>query len=238
MVACKIINKDKASTKFIEKFLPRELEILKKIKHPNIVKVLNIYGLGSKVFVFMNHCSLGDLLDYIRDHGAYSEAQAKVLFGQLLSAVQYLHSMYIAHRDLKCENILLARTDFLMLTDFGFSRYFRPGDTPLSTTFCGSAAYAAPEIIEGAAYNPLLGDAWSLGCVLFIMLSGTMPFDDSNLLEMLRIQKNRLLQFPRGPDKKKITARARVLINKCLEPEPRLRASLRQIRNEAWLLAK
>ncbi|KAI5719906.1 hypothetical protein M8J76_016524 [Diaphorina citri] len=225
---------DKASSKFINKFLPRELDILKRIKHPHIVHVLNMFGLGSRVFVFMNYCSFGDLLDHIRDNGHYSEDKGKVLFKQLLSAVTYLHSWNIAHRDLKCENILLSKPDFLMLTDFGFSRYFHPGVTPPSNTFCGSAAYAAPEIIEGTPYNPLLGDIWSMGCILFIMLTGIMPFDDSKVMEMVQIQKARSLTFPKA---RKVSSRAKVLVMKMLEPEPKLRASLVQIEAAAWLVS-
>ncbi|KAL1452211.1 hypothetical protein WDU94_006507 [Cyamophila willieti] len=186
LVACKIINKEKASEKFLSRFLPRELNILKTLNHPHIIKVINMFTLGPRLFVFMNYCSHGDLLDYIRDHGHFKEDNAKLLFRQLVDALKYLHSHHIAHRDLKCENILLGgKGDTLTLTDFGFSRYFFSGRSELSTTFCGSAAYAAPEIIEGIAYDPLFGDIWSLGCVLFIMITASMPYDDSNIPTMV-----------------------------------------------------
>ncbi|CAB0008643.1 unnamed protein product [Nesidiocoris tenuis] len=118
---------------------------------------------------------------------------------QLVDAVGYLHTREIAHRDLKCENIMLSDKDTIKIADFGFARWCCDLVTRkrvLSDTFCGSAAYAAPEILQGIKYNPKMYDVWSLGCILFIMICGTMPFDDKDIKKMMKIQTLRRLTFP------------------------------------------
>ena len=99
--------------------------------------------------------------------------------------------MGFCHRDLKCENVLLTSDLTVRLTDFGFARqieYDENGEVKLSKTFCGSAAYAAPEIIQGKMYDPRKHDSWSQGVILYIMVCGSMPYDDSNVRKMLKEQ--------------------------------------------------
>jgi len=105
-----------------------------------------------------------------------------------------LHENHIAHRDLKCENILLDKGFHVRIGDFGFARLYLPGEEK-SRTFCGSLSYAPPEVIHGDPYNPLLGDLWSIGIVLFIMLNKSMPFDDSGTRKMYESQMNRTWKF-------------------------------------------
>lgn len=140
-LACKYVDKSKAPKDFLEKFFPREIEILTKIVHPNIIGIHSILQSGNTVFIFMRWAENGDLLDYVKKHGAVSEAQANLWFFQMVSAIKYIHSMNYAHRDLKCENILISKHMNIKIADFGFSRKCigKNNETVMSHTFCGSA---------------------------------------------------------------------------------------------------
>ncbi|UYV74271.1 hypothetical protein LAZ67_11002760 [Cordylochernes scorpioides] len=199
--AVKIISRQKASTEYWKRFLPRELSILSELDHPNIIRIYRVLETAEIVFIFMDYAERGDLLDCIRRNGRLPEASVRRYFTQLVRAVQYLHSKQITHRDLKCENVLITQDDNIKLTDFGFSRKCvdpETGRRVLSQTFCGSTAYAAPEVLQGMSYNPMMYDVWSLGCILFIMLTGTMPFDDSNLKKMIRHQLEKRFKYPQS----------------------------------------
>ena len=140
-LACKCVDKSKAPKDFLEKFFPREIQILTKISHPAIIGIHSILQSGSKVFIFMRMAENGDLLDYIKDNGAVVENQANLWFYQMTSAIKYLHSMNFAHRDLKCENILISKHMNIKIADFGFARSCvdDKNEKILSGTFCGSA---------------------------------------------------------------------------------------------------
>lgn len=102
------------------------------------------------IYMLMDYCRHGDLLEYIKEYGSFSEDKAKYYFKQIVSAVSYLHALDIAHRDLKCENVFLMWNNHVKLGDFGFARTCTDslGRKAMSDTFCGSAAYAAPEILK------------------------------------------------------------------------------------------
>jgi len=198
--AIKCIDKRNAPDDFVQKFLPRELEILPKLNHKNIIKVYEILAVSDgRIFIIMDYANKGDLLRYIQKHSALTEQLAQRIFCELSSAVAYCHELGFCHRDLKCENILLADDLTVRLTDFGFAReieYDSDGEVRMSGTFCGSAAYAAPEIIQGHHYDPRKHDSWSLGVILYIMVCGSMPYDDSNVRKMLKEQLRQRVRFP------------------------------------------
>lgn len=140
-LACKIVDKKKVPENLTKKFLPRELTLLLQLKpHPNIIKTHSIFENGSHVFIFMRRAEKGDLLNYIRGQGPIAEPQANLWFFQMTSAVKHLHSINYAHRDLKCENILISANLNLKICDFGFARCCSGSNTEkfLSETFCGS----------------------------------------------------------------------------------------------------
>lgn len=235
-LACKIIDKNKAPLDFLYKFLPRELEILTKIEHPYIIEIHSIIQRGPKIFIFMRYAENGDLLDYIKSHGPTSEQQSRIWFIQITKALKYLHSKDIAHRDLKCENILLSKNLNIKLADFGFARYCinSKGKNIMSETYCGSAAYAAPEVVKGIPYDPKIADIWSLGIILFIMLNAKMPFNDSNLSKLLEDQKNRKFSF-RQKIAGHISPQVKCVVNMLLEPEVTERWRLDDILNCKWV---
>ncbi|NXJ84260.1 TSSK1 kinase, partial [Trogon melanurus] len=192
-VAIKIIDKRKIPKEFLERFLPREIEALKRLEHPSIIKTYEIFATAAKkVYIVMELGEKGDLLNYINMTGAMKEEVARAKFQQLASAVKYCHDLDVVHRDLKCENVLLDVDLNIKLTDFGFSKFLsrdEHGRTILSETFCGSAAYAAPEVLEGIPCDPRISDVWSLGVILYTMVYALMPFDDSDVKKMIHLQK-------------------------------------------------
>lgn len=135
----------------------------------------------------MEYASEGCLLDLMTRKHSLNDIEAKNYFQQMLSALDFCHSKNIAHRDLKLENLLLFWENQLKLGDFGFSRYFdiHSADTTFSQTFCGSNAYISPEILHQQPYNPMLADIWACGVILFAMVYGHLPFDESDSIHKL-----------------------------------------------------
>merc|ERR1719361_1224383 len=189
-VAIKIINKRTAPKDFLEKFLPRELEILQILNHRNIVRAYEIIHINTKTYISLEWAGHGDLLQYVRLKGALKEAECRKFFSDFIEALEYCHGIHIVHRDLKCENVLLSKKNQVKLADFGFARKLTPTD--LSKTFCGSAAYAAPELLQGIPYVGTLADIWSLGVILYIMVCSAMPFRDINIKTLLLDQRQPL----------------------------------------------
>lgn len=153
------------------------------------------------------------------------------------SGLQYLHEMEIAHRDLKCENVLLTSNYNVKLADFGFARYIidsRSGKRVLSDTYCGSMSYAAPEVIRGYPYNPKISDIWSLGVILYILLNKAMPFDEANIKLLYELQIARKWKF-RSKVVSSLTDRVKKLVNNLLEPEVSKRWRLDQIVQSDWI---
>ncbi|XP_059531815.1 testis-specific serine/threonine-protein kinase 1 [Myotis daubentonii] len=238
-VAVKIIDRKKAPTDFLEKFLPREIEILTMLNHRSIVKTYEIFETSDgKVYIVMELGVQGDLLEFIKTRGALHEDDARKKFHQLSSAIKYCHDLDVVHRDLKCENLLLDKDFNIKLSDFGFSKRCLRDDSgrlALSKTFCGSAAYAAPEVLQGIPYQPKVYDIWSLGVILYIMVCGSMPYDDSNIKKMLRIQKEHRINFPRF---KSLTSECKDLIYRILQPDVNRRLHIDEILSHCWVQPK
>jgi len=235
-VACKIIDKKKAAKDFVTKFLPRELDILRRMNHDNVMKVVDIFDFPTKVFIMMEMADNGDLLDYIKKSGNRPDAESKHLFGDLMGGIDYLHGMEIVHRDLKCENILLFKNNKVKIADFGFARLSvdSEGRRIYSETYCGSAAYAAPEILKGTRYNPKTSDLWSCGCILFIIVCGSMPFDDSDVRKMLKTQLKNDVHFP-SRVKDQLNEDCKKLIRQILEVDVQKRLTAAQVLSSSWL---
>ncbi|XP_009908612.1 testis-specific serine/threonine-protein kinase 2 [Dryobates pubescens] len=235
-VAVKVINKKRIPCDFLQRFLPREIEALRRLSHPSIVKTYEIFEASSgKVFIVMELGERGDLLNYIRATGAMKEDVACVAFQQLASAIKYCHDLELAHRDLKCENILLSKDLSVKLADFGFSKPLSRGDDGkliLSQTFCGSAAYAAPEVLEGIPYDPRASDIWSLGVILYTMVYALMPFDDSNVRKMIFLQKQHRIPFPEPRGR---TAEFEDLVSRLLQPNVSERLCIDEVLKHSWL---
>ncbi|NP_001180397.2 testis-specific serine/threonine-protein kinase 1 [Macaca thibetana thibetana] len=238
-VAIKIIDRKKAPADFLEKFLPREIEILAMLNHCSIIKTYEIFETShGKVYIVMELAVQGDLLELIKTRGALHEDEARKKFHQLSLAIKYCHDLDVVHRDLKCDNLLLDKDFNIKLSDFSFSKRClrdESGRMALSKTFCGSPAYAAPEVLQGIPYQPKVYDIWSLGVILYIMVCGSMPYDDSNIKKMLRIQKEHRLNFPRS---KHLTGECKDLIYRMLQPDVNRRLHIDEILSHCWMQPK
>ncbi|XP_004626974.2 testis-specific serine/threonine-protein kinase 1 [Octodon degus] len=238
-VAVKIIDRKKAPTDFLEKFLPREIEVMAILNHRSIIKTYEIFETSQgKVYIVMELGVQGDLLEFIKTQGALQEDDARKKFHQLSSAIKYCHDLDIVHRDLKCENLLLDKDYNIKVSDFGFSKHCvrdDSGQLTLSKTFCGSAAYAAPEVLQGIPYQPKVYDIWSLGVILYIMVCGSMPYDDSNIKKMLRLQKEHRVNFPRS---KHLSSDCKDLIYHLLHPDVHRRLRIDDILSHKWVQPK
>jgi len=240
-VAIKCINTQVAPKDFVEKFLPRELKTLPILHHENIVRVFEILEASNGcVYIVMEEAPNGDLLRYIQHKGALPEPEIRRYFWQLCQAIQYCHSQNICHRDLKCENLLLDKDHKLLLTDFGFSRpviFNNNGSVNLSSTFCGSAAYAAPEIIQGHPYDPRMHDMWSMGVILYIMACGHMPFDDSNVKKMLKVQLKNNIKFP-PKHNSRLSEDLQDLVRHLIQPDVTMRATIKSTMSHTFFNEK
>ncbi|XP_076683702.1 testis-specific serine/threonine-protein kinase 6 [Andrena cerasifolii] len=235
-LACKVIDTARAPRDFVRKFLPRELDILVKLNHPHVVHVHSIFQRRTKYFIFMRFAESGDLLEFVLKNGAVAEGQARVWVRQLALGLQYLHEMEIAHRDMKCENVLLTANFNVKLADFGFARFVidNRGKRVLSDTYCGSLSYAAPEILRGSPYNPKVADIWSLGVILYILLNKAMPFDDTDIKRLYEQQTNRKWKF-RSKVAGSLSENVKRLVSKLLDPDPPKRWKLEQIIKSEWI---
>ncbi|XP_040066988.2 testis-specific serine/threonine-protein kinase 2-like [Ixodes scapularis] len=233
--AVKIIPRHLAPRQYVLHFLPRELAIIPMLKHPNIIEVFDILEIRMKTFVIMELATRGNLLQKITSEGRFSETKAFVFFEQIVDAVSYLHKQHIAHRDLKCENVLLNPNNQVKLADFSFVRYvYNPVNRRkmLSETFCGSAAYAAPEVIQNIRYLPKRHDTWSLGVILYVMVCGQLPFDDSNPFQQVRAQMSRQIPFP---TEYKVSKTCTNLIRHLLEPIVLYRCTATRAMKHPWM---
>ncbi|ESO84015.1 hypothetical protein LOTGIDRAFT_108548 [Lottia gigantea] len=229
MYAAKIIKRKNTSS-----FLSNELTAAIKLDHPNIIKYSEIIILPHATILIMENAALGDLLSYTKDHGAFPNQEAKVMFRQITSAVQYLHQQGFVHRDLKLENILVRGDSSLVLSDFGFTRKVETSGETVSKTFCGSAAYASPEVLQGIPYDPKQNDVWSLGCILYILVCGKMPFDETDLLAMIKKQLMHQIAVPLD-DLIVVHQQCQNLIRSLLHPDPQTRPTLDAVLDSNWL---
>uniref|UniRef100_A0A8C1JP60 non-specific serine/threonine protein kinase n=1 Tax=Cyprinus carpio TaxID=7962 RepID=A0A8C1JP60_CYPCA len=227
----------------------REVRIMKILNHPNIVKLFEVIETEKTLYLVMEYASGGEVFDYLVAHGRMKEKEARAKFRQvqyctisfncrlmlhlrpnIVSAVQYCHQKHIVHRDLKAENLLLDADMNIKIADFGFSNEFTIGNK--LDTFCGSPPYAAPELFQGKKYDGPEVDVWSLGVILYTLVSGSLPFDGQNLKELReRVLRGKYrIPFYMSTDCENLLKRFLVL-------NPVKRGTLEQIMKDRWINA-
>ncbi|VVC44543.1 Protein kinase domain,Protein kinase-like domain,Serine/threonine-protein kinase, active site [Cinara cedri] len=230
----KIIDTNLSSKEYVSKFLPRELDVIRKINHPYIVHTHSILQKKAILFVFMTYAEKGDLFDYITTNGPIKEDQARIWFRQVALAVQYLHTVDIVHRDIKCENILITKNFTVKLSDFSFSKFIKRAQRLNCNTHCCSVWYAPPEVLSLRPYDGKSSDIWSLGVVLYIMIYAKMPFSKNDTKRMYQQQVKR--EWCHHPSiGNLISENLKTCVDNILQPEPRKRWVINNILESDWI---
>lgn len=218
--------------------LLREVGVSLLLDHENIVKLKFLYMDAENYYLFFQHVDGGQLLDFIISHGVLNEKLSRKFLRQIISAVDYCHSNAIVHRDLKIENILLDKKGKLKLIDFGLANFINPYQH--LGTFCGSLYFAAPEVLSAKKYIGPEVDLWSIGVVLYVLVTGRVPFDDSTLPALHRKIKAGIYDLPTGVTPGMFFSfyflECLDLISKLLVIDPRKRASMDDLKRHPWVL--
>lgn len=240
--AVKIISKRKVMGN--NDGVTRELEILGKLNHENIVKLKGFYEDDDSYYLVMEFIPGGDLMDFVAAHGSVGEEAGREITRQILTAIKYVHSLKISHRDLKPDNILIAQDDPVMvkITDFGLAKISNTGT--FMKTFCGTLAYVAPEVLDNSAFQAnnmdkysSLVDMWSLGCLVYVILTGHLPFSGQSQ-EQLYKQIRQGSYHERPLKEAGVSEEAIDFLNRLLEVNPALRLDASKALSHPWISAK
>uniref|UniRef100_A0A3B4A792 non-specific serine/threonine protein kinase n=1 Tax=Periophthalmus magnuspinnatus TaxID=409849 RepID=A0A3B4A792_9GOBI len=217
-VAIKIIDKTQLNPTSLQK-LYREMRIMKTLNHPNIVQLFEVIETEKTLYLVMEYASGGEVFDYLVAHGRMKEKEARAKFRQVSEHKGLL---------LQAENLLLDADANIKIADFGFSNEFSVGSK--LDTFCGSPPYAAPELFQGKKYDGPEVDIWSLGVILYTLVSGSLPFDGQNLKELReRVLRGKYrVPFYMSTD-------CEVILRRFLVLNPTKRCSLEQIMRDKWI---
>jgi len=229
-VAIKILEKGRIKEQGDVRRVNREIKILKKTRHGNIIQLFEVLDTKSSIYLIMECAEGGEMFDFIVAQKRVEEVQACKFFHQIVDGIEVLHNNEITHRDLKPENLLLKATPdgwVVKIVDFGLSNTHEGGK--YLSTACGSPCYAAPEMIASKKYFGPLADLWSVGVILFALVSGYLPFEDPNTSVLY---KKILAGDYTTP--KWLSPEVKDLIDCILEVDPRRRYTIKDIRQHAW----
>lgn len=228
-VAIKVINKDQVKKQGLAEQIKREISIMGLVPHPHIVHLKEVMATKERIFFVMEYVKGGELFSKVAK-GKLKEDLARLYFQQLISAVDFCHSRGVYHRDIKPENLLLDGNGDLKVSDFGLSAISEQlREDGLLHTPCGTPSYVAPEVLRKRGYDGAKADIWSCGVVLFVLLSGYLPFQDENMMKMYGKIFKADFKFPAW-----VSLDARGLISSLLVSDPEKRISVAEIMRNPW----
>ncbi|KAK8853895.1 hypothetical protein M9Y10_016440 [Tritrichomonas musculus] len=226
--ALKVILKSTLSHEGDTERLQREIDTMAFLHHPNIVALHDFFSDEHNFYLVLDYCKGGDLAEYlIKNNGPLHEKQAANVFQQIVSAINYIHQNGVAHRDLKPQNILITVWPNIKISDFGLCGFME--DTKMKT-FCGTPCYTAPECINQVQYNGSYSDVWSLGVILYEMVTGRHPWDVKNITKMIKQITQGQFSVPST-----ITPACDELIKMILKVRPNERPTCEKILNHPWM---
>jgi len=235
-VAIKILDKEKIQKQNMGNQIKKEISIMKMVKHKNIIHMVEVLASKTKIFIVLELVTGGELFDKIVQVGKLTDNQARFYFQQLIDGVEYCHRLGICHRDLKPENLLLDDKGDLKISDFGLSSLYvgdAEGDgtarTELLHTTCGTPNYVAPEVLSDQGYDGKKADVWSCGVILYVLLAGFLPFDESTIVALFAKIQSADFTYPSW-----FTAEVRSLLDQMLVADPLQRFTLTSIKTHAW----
>ena len=230
-VAIKIFDKGKIKNEKEVEYIEREISILKKLNHYNTIKLYNIIQNENFIFLIQEYVPNGELLHFLEnpENMNLTENHICKIYQQIISGIEYLHEIGIAHRDLKLENILLNREKNIKIIDFGLSNKYNKENGELLQSSCGSPCYAAPEMIKGIQYHGLDTDIWSSGILLYLMLCKSFPFNDKNNSKLYQKILSGKFNLPNY-----LSNEAKDLLSKLLKVNPIERIKLDEIKKHPW----
>ncbi|KAL2477552.1 Serine/threonine-protein kinase SRK2B [Forsythia ovata] len=221
----------------IDENVAREIINHRSLRHPNIIRFKEVVLTPTHLAIVMEYAAGGELFERICNAGRFSEDESRYFFQQLISGVNYCHSMQICHRDLKLENTLLDGNPapLLKICDFGYSKSSLLHSKPKSTV--GTPAYIAPEVLSRREYDGKLADVWSCGVTLYVMLVGAYPFEDQDDPKNFRktIQRIMAVQY-KIPDYVHISQDCRHLLSRIFVANPARRITIKEIKSHPWFL--
>ncbi|KAK7328565.1 hypothetical protein VNO77_22676 [Canavalia gladiata] len=230
LFAIKILEKTKIINLNNTDQIKREISTLKLLKHLNVVRLYEVLASKTKIYMVLEYVNGGELFDKIACKGKLKEAEGRKMFQQLIDGVSYCHNKGVFHRDLKLENVLVDAKGNIKITDFNLCalpQHFR-ADGLLHTT-CGSPNYVAPEILANRGYDGATSDIWSCGVILYVILTGYLPFDDRNLAVLYQKIFKGEVQIPRW-----LSPGAQNIIKRMLDPNPKTRITMDMIKEDEW----
>ncbi|CAO1412004.1 unnamed protein product [Diamesa tonsa] len=230
VIALKVLFKKQITEQRIEHQVRREIEIQSHLRHPNILRMYGFFHDDSRIYLILEYAPKGTLFTCLKQqpNNCFSEKISSVYIESLVSALIYLHKHDVIHRDIKPENLLLGNANQLKIADFGWSVH-----EPVSnrTTLCGTMDYLSPEMVKGEPHTKTV-DVWSLGVLMFELLTGSAPFHDANhdvtYKKIMRVD----YKLPSH-----ISKPAAHLISKLLVFNPLQRMTLEQVSTHPWFLS-